>query len=225
MPTIQDGFYIEGLQDLIDRFGEQKFKRRLVSKVMGATRRNAGLGQKAVQKAIRAGRAQPKLSQATIAMKGGHSKTLTDTLNIVKAVRGYMVKWDEAHIGVLKGNPPDRHGHKHSLEAIVRVMHVGRTYWVTPKMRQFFVYMARKYERGEIKEKWLPLKWRTRFIVVPARPFLTFAMDEKNAYKANWINAVYDALLDRKAAPRKKSTFQPSAAYLAAQESFAKAVL
>lgn len=190
------GLTLKGFKEFAEIFKPGKFEPRLKKEVAKATQKNALIAEGAIKRGINSGKGLKPNSPFTVALKGS-SRSLVDSGELLKSITGRADAWDTAYVGVLKSKiRRDKQGNMEDVLQISKILHDGATVPVTQKMRNFFFYMANRYESGEIKEPWFPLSSRTKFIVIPARPFLKFAVmaGEMRKYNSNWADAVQRAL-------------------------------
>lgn len=195
------GLLLRGFTALKKALSPTKFRKRFEDEIGKATKLNALLGEGAIKEGISKG-TQDGITMvanaaATKAMKGS-SRPLVDSGELLKSVVGRATSWDAAVIGVLKSRSiKDKEtGETRNLLQVARILHNGATIGVTEAMRRYFFWMASRYEKGEIKRKWLPLSHKTKVIVVPPRPFLEFAVTKRmvDKYTRNWEDAMQRAI-------------------------------
>lgn len=189
---------LKGWRALRDAFSPSAFKKRMQTEIGKATALNALLAEGAIKAGIASGKGMAKNSKFTIALKGS-SRPLVASGELLKSIIGRKIRWDYAVAGVLKSRAvrDKSTGQTNDVLNIAQILHGGATIHVSDKMRRFFFWMASRYEKGEIKEPWKPLSRRTKVIVIPPRPFLEFATEQKmlDKYADNWAAAVQRAMV------------------------------
>jgi len=188
-------FKLTGFDKLKDMLEPGKFPQRLERHVRKATAKVGLIAEGAVKTAITQGDFA-KNRPMTIAQKGS-DRPLVDSGELLKAITSEVEDWDRVVVGVIKDQTVQgEDGKPDSIKSIAAILHSGATIEVTDKMRAFFRHMADKFERGEIKKPWRPLKASTKVLVIKKRPFMERALRKRyqDRYQAIWAAAVQKAM-------------------------------
>ena len=183
---------IRGFTRLRNRLDPVKVNRRMIKAVKKATIKNGLIAEGAIKLGIDSGLGMAPNSSMTTAIKGS-SRPLVDAGDLKSSVDNKVTRYDQVVIGVLKNatkRDPDT-GRVTKIKEVAAILHQGATVTVTDKMRRFFFAMAKKHPG-----KWHPLSAGTKVLVIPARPFLKFAIEKKQKvkYEKNWNEAVRQVL-------------------------------
>lgn len=180
---------LTNFKELERRIDPKKFGKKLKVNVKKASKKIGLLAEAAIKDSINKKQYRPN-SKVTQALKGS-SKPLVQTGALFKNIRSKVSGWDTVFIGVLRNvsvNKKEGTG-KYDLLNAARILHFGATIKVTEKMRKYFFYLSREFGTK-------PLSHRTRFIVIPKRPFLRAAVTKKMEakYRSEWGKAVTQTL-------------------------------
>lgn len=175
---------------------------RMRSNMRNATSHNAKLFAKQIRKVIQGGVA-PANAALTIFIKKSSKPLAGPDALLFKAIAHKTLDPYTAEVGVKKGDA--------SVNSAM-VAHEGARIPVTPSMRAMFAYLADASDgnrspgvltgrAAELWRKrpggWKALKKSTTHIVVPGRPFIKLAIEDKSARKTaarNWSYAYAAAL-------------------------------
>jgi len=170
------------------------FKLLLDKEMSAATRLNVVLVRDEIQRRIMNGDYAPN-APMTKAMKGS-DKPLVDDGDLVKAINDRLINHYMGFVGIQRGTMKTGDGGAEEMVNIALILHEGTTIKVTPRMRAYFYYLARK-SGGKVK----PLKATTKTIVIPPRKFIEEPVSEpaiRDRCMTNWGHA-----LQRSMAPGK----------------------
>lgn len=193
-------FEIRGISRLKSFFRPGNARKAVDAHVTKATGQNALLVVRAIRKKIQAGDFEGNAS-LTVAIKGS-TKPLVHSGNTFQAIT-HTLKGPNAFVGIL------RTAKEHDIAVM---LHEGTELPVTERMRGLFYVLwlasvgsipaselnGRAAELFSRYQKWKPLKPSTTKIVIPGRPFIREAFEDR-ALRAkiakNWANAVQAGML------------------------------
>lgn len=177
------------------------FKKRLRKHVKAATIANGTVARKAMKEAIKTGKYAPN-NKITTQMKGSSTPLMErgNSGGLVSAIAKRTLRWNEAHIGIMKSSPQfGTSGKPKDMLGIAYLLHEGtgpgstggyQRQRVTVQMRKFF------YLRSLTDPRFSPIGATTEYIVIPPRPFLEGATTDAAVaiYERNWGEAIQKAL-------------------------------
>lgn len=190
-----------------------RFTPKMKQEIEKASLRNGKLAERQIRREIRGG--VPPASQAlTVTLKGGGRPLVgTKGADLWNSVTSNLESWSVVWAGVKR--MANRGGRNWNVAEIV---HEGGVAKVTPAMRTMFLLLSWASQRwrgakpgpiphleGRAKVLWemsrtkrfFPLKPGTKRIVIPPRPFIRYAFQErslKSAVESNWKKAVDRAI-------------------------------
>jgi hypothetical protein len=176
-----------GMDKLLSILRPAEFRKKLNLNIGKALQLNAKLVEKAIRRQLQQG-IPPKQSALQAWIKGS-SKPGVDNADLFKAITSTKVRPMVWFVGVAKTS---------ASYNVAEIVHHGATIEVTPAMRGMFFMMwladtgrmspdtltgraAELYNRR--KGEWKPLKRSTTRIVIPARRFVTLAMNDPGLKK------------------------------------------
>jgi hypothetical protein len=166
------------------------FKQRLEREARRATTWNLVHAKDEIRRRIKAGRYEPN-SERTAHIKGS-TTPLIDMGTFWRNITEQRITAFEGIVGVIRSRPivkRQKEGRRvSSLFSVAAALHDGTVIRVTPKMRRYFAYMARKHPG-----KWWPIKPSTTIMVIKPRPFIDEPMNDpmlKTIVVGKWVNAV-----------------------------------
>lgn len=180
------------------------FNAQLRRQLRRATMLNAKLVERQIRQVIRSGEFE-RNANLTVALKGS-TKPLVDQGQLFQFITSKVIDDTTAFVGVLRTD--DNYN-------IVQTIHNGANIPVTKRMRGLFFILWQAGQgdfpldrlegrAAELFQKmpnarygWRPLKDSTTHIIIPPRPFIHEAMDDRKLQlriKENWVMAVQAAL-------------------------------
>lgn len=192
------GFKLSGFDRLRVILSPRRVKAAFRDEVRKATGRNALLVQAAIRRQISHG-TFAKNSALMEAIKGGNAP-LRDKGDLFNSVAVQVVSPTEAFVGILR---------KQAAYNIGVALHQGCVIRVSDRMRALFflLFLASQGRAPKLEGRaaelfarfkdWKPISWSTNTIVIPPRPFIRRALEDKSLkakVAANWRMAVQDTL-------------------------------
>lgn len=180
---------LTNFKELDNKLKPSKFRKRLERHVKRASTEIGLLAEAAIKESIN--KKQYEQNSKTTKILKGSSTPLVETGALFKNIRSKVTSWDTVFIGVLRNvtvKKKEGNGNYKLLSAAF-ALHYGSTIKVTDKMRRYFFYLSREFG---IK----PLSPRTKFLVIPKRPFLNASVTERmeRKYRDVWGKAINKAM-------------------------------
>jgi hypothetical protein len=182
----------------------KNFSQALDKHVRRALARTGKLAEATIRKTIQTGMKPPN-APLTEEIKKSEKPLVGIHGQLFQGITSVLVGTRSVFVGVLRTDKNYNIG---------LTVHEGKAIRVTERMRTMFWYLwmvsegrmgpdrltGRAAELWQQKPGgWYPLRDETKFIIIPARPFIKAAFDDEglaSRVKANWQKAVDDAILE-----------------------------